>query len=62
MSLKYLKAMAVASSKNVGFRGSKKVRLCATKSMTYSSLMSSPLILMRSRKSTRWGEVYSPTL
>ena len=61
-SAKYLKAIAVVSSKNDGLRGSKNLRSFSTKSMTYCLPIHSPLMRMRSLKSTRCGDVYSPTL
>ena len=56
-SAKSLNARAVVSSKNEGYRGSKKSRSFSTKSITYSSSIHSPLTRMRSRKSTRCGDV-----
>ena len=57
MSLKYLKAMAVVISKKEGCSFSKKLRSFSTNSMTYCSLTILPFTLMRSLKSTRWGDV-----
>ena len=56
-SEKYLKAIAVVSSKNDGCNGSKKLRWFSTKSITYCSEIILPFTLMRSLKSTRCGLV-----
>jgi hypothetical protein len=57
LSAKYLKAIAVTTSKKEGCRGPKKYFSCSTKFTTYSSSIGCPLIRIRSLKSTRWGEV-----
>src|SRR5574344_300812 len=62
ISAKSLNAKAVVISKNEGWSGSKKALSFSTKSITYFSLIVLPLTLIRSRKSTRCGEVYRPTL
>ena len=62
LSAKYLKAIATVISKKDGFTRENKSAWCRTKSMTYCSLIISPLILILSRKSFKWGEVYRPVL
>ena len=61
-SSKYLKAMAVVSSKKEGWSDSKKFRSFSTKSTTNSLLIICPFTRMRSLKSTRCGDVKRPTL
>ena len=61
-SAKYLNAIAVVSSKKLGCKGSKKERYFSTKSITYDSLIQTPLTLILSLKSMRCGLVYNPTL
>ncbi len=53
VSAKYLNASAVVNSKKEGCNGSKNVLSFSTKSITYSLLIHSPFIRIRSRKSTR---------
>ena len=57
LSAKYLKAMAVVTSKKDGCRGAKNDFSSSTKFTTYSSSIGRPLIRIRSLKSTRWGDV-----
>ena len=61
-SAKYQKANAIVVSKNDGRTSSKKARLFSTNSMTISSGIISPEIRIRSRKSTKCGDVNKPTL
>ena len=61
-SAKYQKASAMVVSKNEGRISSKNARLSATKRTTSSSGIISPDMRIRSRKSTKWGEVNNPTL
>ena len=53
--------MMVVSSKNDGCGSKSRARKRLMKSTTSASEIISPLTRMRSRKSMRWGEVYSAT-
>ena len=62
-SAKYLNAIAVNISKYVGSHRARAAALatCCVRSQKSLRLMSWPFIVMRSRRSIRWGLVNCPT-
>ena len=61
-SAKYWKAIATVISKKDGLIPAKSDLFSSTKLITYCSMIISPFILIRSRKSFKCGDVYSPVL